>query len=325
VAALLQADEGRGARPWDRYITQAIGELGKMGKRWDRPPTETDRLNEFRATRPKDYLVRFARALGISPTLAAYHPINHPRDLDRIDGVPRIFIGVIASANNLQKNPARRDDLRSRFRAMAVEMEGSGVADAAYQLEQRFFVVRGTCDYCNSDKNDDWHYYAAIIAAAYTRALLEAAPLLPYLDGSAGGAVAGSIDAENVQNLMATVVSGRTADEAGHSKAVENAVQRHLEHALTGVLEDQARARISAIKSALDAWESQEAIKSGEDLSAWIAQHTEQLSSELVIEVYELLARIEIIKATRNRDDGGLPDLRRAEDFLARAKHVAGR
>ena len=33
-------------------------------------------------------------------------------------------------------------------------------------------VIRGICDYCDSHKNDDWHKYAVLVAAAYARELL---------------------------------------------------------------------------------------------------------------------------------------------------------
>src|SRR5207245_8710760 len=48
-----------------------------------------------------------------------------------------------------------------------------GVADAAWVAQIGYLVVRGTCDYCNSRKNDDWHKYAALIAAAYARIVVE--------------------------------------------------------------------------------------------------------------------------------------------------------
>jgi hypothetical protein len=55
----------------------------------------------------------------------------------------------------------------------AVEMEASGIADAAWTLEIGYFVVRGISDYCDKNKNDVWRYYAAAVSAAYCRALLE--------------------------------------------------------------------------------------------------------------------------------------------------------
>ncbi len=56
-------------------------------------------------------------------------------------------------------------------------MEGAGIADATWLSDKAgYLVVRGICDYCDSSKGDEWQAYAAAVAAAYTRALLEAIP-----------------------------------------------------------------------------------------------------------------------------------------------------
>lgn len=52
-------------------------------------------------------------------------------------------------------------------------MESSGVADAGWVANIGYLVIRGTCDYCNTCKNDAWHNYAAAIAAAFARTLIE--------------------------------------------------------------------------------------------------------------------------------------------------------
>ena len=36
-----------------------------------------------------------------------------------------------------------------------------------------YLVVRGIVDYCNLDKKDEWHNYAAICAACYTKSIIE--------------------------------------------------------------------------------------------------------------------------------------------------------
>ncbi len=54
--------------------------------------------------------------------------------------------------------------------------EASGIADATWNHEVGYLVVRGICDYCDSHKNDEWQQYAAVVAAAYTRALIESMP-----------------------------------------------------------------------------------------------------------------------------------------------------
>jgi nucleoside phosphorylase len=98
--------------------------------------------------------------------------IAHPKDVKRRGNSPRIFSGAIGAANVVQRDPEIRNFLRDNYQVKAIEMEGSGIADAAYLAEKSYFIVRGTCDYCDVHKNDDWQHYAAVVAA-YVRTLLE--------------------------------------------------------------------------------------------------------------------------------------------------------
>lgn len=99
--------------------------------------------------------------------------LTHPADPQRVPDRPRVFYGPIASANKLLKNSRLRDTIRDKYGVKAVEMEGSGIADATWLLERGYLVVRGTCDYCDPNKGDRWQKHAAVLAAAYTRSLLE--------------------------------------------------------------------------------------------------------------------------------------------------------
>lgn len=146
----LEAEEILGNRPWERYIVQSLSQL-KIGRPSD----------------DKDILYNSANQDETIP---------HPEDPKRIKGQPRVFTGPIASANILQKEPNARDKLREKFKVKAIEMEASGIADATWNHEVGYLVVRGICDYCDSHKNDDWQQYAAVVAAAYTRALVESMP-----------------------------------------------------------------------------------------------------------------------------------------------------
>src|ERR1700674_2839519 len=146
----LEAGQFEGHYPWEAYISQALAAL-----KWKRPPTTKDILTATQA--PNEILA-------------------HPKDPDRRAGRPRVFIGPIASSDTLQKNPSRRDILRDYFGAKAVEMEGSGIADATWEHDRGYLVVRGICDYCDGNKGDLWQKYAAVAAAGYTRALLDSLP-----------------------------------------------------------------------------------------------------------------------------------------------------
>ncbi|WP_437287502.1 phosphorylase family protein [Sorangium sp. So ce406] len=143
---LLESDALAGARPWEGHVERAKHLEGAA-----RPEAARDVL------------------------LASQKPferVEHPVDRKRTDGQPRIFKGPIASGNVLLKEPVWRDRLRTQHGAKAVEMEGSGIADATWEHGVGYLVVRGICDYCDKNKNDDWHMYAAVVAAAYTRAVL---------------------------------------------------------------------------------------------------------------------------------------------------------
>lgn len=133
-------------RPWEEYFARADDFS------WARRPTTPDELHSHET--PERKIERLA-------------------DPDRARGRPRIFSGRIASGNKLLKNAKLRERLRCTFGVRAVEMEASGVADASWLQRAGYFVVRGTCDYCDEYKNDAWQGYAAMIASAYTRALLE--------------------------------------------------------------------------------------------------------------------------------------------------------
>ncbi len=147
---LMRASELRRERAWLKYLDRA-----KDLPNSARPNADTDVLYD---------------------SLDPGKPLVHPPDPQRVPGQPRVFLGPIGSGDRLLRNPLLRDELRRQHGVKAIEMEGSGVADAAYQLARGFLVVRGICDYCDSHKNDVWQEYAAAVAAAYTRGLLASMP-----------------------------------------------------------------------------------------------------------------------------------------------------
>ncbi|EXA31454.1 hypothetical protein FOVG_17232 [Fusarium oxysporum f. sp. pisi HDV247] len=80
-----------------------------------------------------------------------------------------VHYGIIASANSVMKNAEERDKYARdpELNVLCFEMEAAGLMSNFPCL-----VIRGICDYSDSHKNDDWHRYAALAAAAYTRELL---------------------------------------------------------------------------------------------------------------------------------------------------------
>ncbi|KAJ5948106.1 hypothetical protein N7466_001121 [Penicillium verhagenii] len=80
-----------------------------------------------------------------------------------------VHYGNIASGNLVLKDAAVRDEYANdpALNILCFEMEAAGLMNNVPCL-----VIRGICDYCDSHKNDDWHKYAALVAAAYARELL---------------------------------------------------------------------------------------------------------------------------------------------------------
>jgi nucleoside phosphorylase len=154
AVSFLAAEEYLGQRPWEPLLAAGLSRLD-----WVRPDPGTDVLADVLAAAPKTV------------------------DRKRRVGQPRVFTGPIASANTLLKDANRRDSLRDQFGVRAIEMEGAGVVDATWTYGIGYLVVRGICDYADSNKNDDWQDYAAMAAAAYVRALAESMPGPEHLSG----------------------------------------------------------------------------------------------------------------------------------------------
>ncbi len=148
---LLDANSLSNIFPWEPHLKAAMKSLG-----WRKPSQTRDQL--FSSGAPET-------------------EIEHPKDPQRRGVNPRVFAGVIASSNELLKDPRRRDSLRDKHGARAVEMETSGIADASWYAGIGYLGVRGICDYCDSHKNYEWQEYAAVVSAAYTRALIESMPV----------------------------------------------------------------------------------------------------------------------------------------------------
>lgn len=92
---------------------------------------------------------------------------------------PWIHFGSVASGDTVMKSSKDRDRIAKQYSGLrGFEMEGTGVWSTVPTI-----VIKGVCDYSDSHKNDDWHWYAAGTAAACTKALLcEWAVLGPHIE-----------------------------------------------------------------------------------------------------------------------------------------------
>ena len=269
----IEGDELRGKRPWDKYIKQAITQLNSYGSiDWSRPEDTEDILR---------------KQIEGSEN---WEVIAHPNDDQRKDGLPRLFCGVIASANKLVKKTSLRDMLKEKYKAKAIEMEAAGIAHAAIDKGKDFFIVRGTCDYCNNDKNDSWHYYASVISAAFIKVLIENLGV----SLSEGTNISGTHKNETQVGANANL---------GDIKLVE----RDCEHIINRIDEYINTFEINKCKSI------------SKELENILTRYELEMDRELVLKAYYAIARIAVRIA---QETGIKTDIEKAQYFIGKAKSV---
>lgn len=84
--------------------------------------------------------------------------------------IPRVHYGPIASGNRVIRDAVFAEAIRETYGNLCFEMEAAGLDNFPS------LTIRGISDYCDTHKNDDWHQYAAVAAAAYAKELLSVIP-----------------------------------------------------------------------------------------------------------------------------------------------------
>ncbi|KAL2203559.1 purine and uridine phosphorylase [Sarocladium strictum] len=85
-------------------------------------------------------------------------------------GIPAlsVHVGTFGTGDTVMKSGTDRDLIASKDSIDAFEMESAGVWD-----QRPTIVLKSVCDYADSHKNDDWHGYAAGVAALGLKVLLQ--------------------------------------------------------------------------------------------------------------------------------------------------------
>lgn len=272
VNRLLSLQEG-GKRPWEEHIARATARLADS----DRPLADNDILDDGKGV------------------------ITHPFDPNRRDGFPRLFVGAIGSSNTLLKDAGKRNEISETVTDLlcCIEMEGAGVQDATWVDNANYLLIRGTCDYCNEKKNDTWQKYAALIAAAFSRAVVEElpAPSSSSLKGTASPANApmqrqsfGEISNSGNMNLVCvnaqqvhiylgssniTQLHGTTFS-APLSEGDELICIEELQ--LTNVTMENVRRAESDVRQALGTWDYSRATRAASTLESLVSRPRERLA-----------------------------------------------
>ncbi|KAL6401227.1 hypothetical protein AUP68_16956 [Ilyonectria robusta] len=157
VGVIRQLHEG-GESGMPTILKQILEKLRNATPSYEYPGPELDRLFEVTYKHPEDDETCDDCDEG--------REITRP---GRPTNSPRVHCGVIASGNQLIKDPTVRDRLGSD--CICFEMEAAGLMNDFPCL-----VIRGICDYADSHKNDCWQRYAAAAAAACAKEILYITP-----------------------------------------------------------------------------------------------------------------------------------------------------
>ncbi len=97
-----------------------------------------------------------------------------------------VWYGSIGSGDQLLKSSRDRDEIRDRYNVIGLEMEAAGIMN-----EIPVGNIRGVCDYGDERKNKDWQPYAAVMAAAFAKAVL--AEIIPKFAAPSAGVKTGKL------------------------------------------------------------------------------------------------------------------------------------
>lgn len=142
----------------DTAIEDALAGNKRLRKKYGKPEPSSDLL--FKS----DYLHQGVNCDKVCAKDTSSLVDRAPRDEDEDD--MQIHYGLIASANSLMKDALVRDQLIEDKNVLCFEMEAAGLMNSFPCL-----VIRGICDYADSHKSKVWQGYAAMAAAAYSKAL----------------------------------------------------------------------------------------------------------------------------------------------------------
>ncbi|OTA70606.1 purine and uridine phosphorylase [Hypoxylon sp. EC38] len=182
VVISTPVDEYPGVVQWDFGKAERDGKFKRTGS-LNNPPsalltalTKLETSHEMSESKIRQYLDEVAEKW---PKLAPkYTSSGFLKDPLSTKGVGedhgkrkdvRVHYGLIASGNQTIKDGELRDSLNNSLggHVLCVEMEAAGLMN-----DFPCIVIRGVCDYADSQKNKDWQEYAAAVAAGCAKELL---------------------------------------------------------------------------------------------------------------------------------------------------------
>ncbi|KAF5979002.1 multiple ankyrin repeats single kh domain-containing protein [Fusarium bulbicola] len=161
----LGADYKMKGHELEERIQEVLSKQPRLKKEYARPVAAEDRLYEISHIHRKS-----PESAACKDNCGEENLVTREARGDDEDN-PMIHYGLIASADILDKDATIRDKLAREQGVLCFEMEAAGLMNHFPCL-----IIRGTCDYSDTHKNDEWQCFAAMTAAAYAKELLQRIP-----------------------------------------------------------------------------------------------------------------------------------------------------
>uniref|UniRef100_T1J663 Winged helix-turn-helix domain-containing protein n=1 Tax=Strigamia maritima TaxID=126957 RepID=T1J663_STRMM len=148
---------------WSAYANETIENVAREEIDFSRPPSNSDKL----------YM-----SLGGKDVIEVDHPLpldgsaNHQQE-----GVPRVHFGAIGSGRHVVRDDALREAFSTKYGIVAMDHEFDAVVDSIHGNRKESYVfIRGIADYRDGTRRKEWQPYSALMAAAFTKAVIAALP-----------------------------------------------------------------------------------------------------------------------------------------------------
>ena len=116
--------------------------------------------------------------IGGNDMIEVGHPVmpEEAKEMHR-PGFPAVRFGAIASGKPIVNDDQMRLEFSARHQCVGVDSEFDQVLESIVgNRKESFLFVRGVADYLDGSKNVEWQPYAALVAAAFMKAVLEKLP-----------------------------------------------------------------------------------------------------------------------------------------------------
>ncbi|CAG8929647.1 unnamed protein product [Penicillium salamii] len=143
-------------------VEKVLNDNPRLRREYGRPDLATDRLYKSDVVHPSGSKSPCPTTCGDDESSLIIREERNEHDDN-----PKVHYGLIASADQLMKDAKIRDRFIEQNNVLCFEMEAAGLLNHFPCL-----VIRGICDYSDSHKNKAWQGYAAMVAAAYAKDLL---------------------------------------------------------------------------------------------------------------------------------------------------------